>query len=80
MCRDYLVRILQWVPRNFEYSDGLSIIHPELQMRFGDENLDLSCGVLEELIEIDSAPPFAPCVYQRWKHSHLHIRVRISLI
>lgn len=47
-CRDFLVRLLGHVPRNYNYGDGLKIIYPKLQERFGDENLDLSIGVLHE--------------------------------
>lgn len=59
------------MPRNFPYTDGLRMLHPRLQARFGDENVDLALGVLEELIEVEELPPFAPSVFQRWKHEHL---------
>ncbi|PSS22144.1 hypothetical protein M430DRAFT_17704 [Amorphotheca resinae ATCC 22711] len=36
------------VPRDLNYKDGLMVIHPLLQERFGDENMDLAIGVLEE--------------------------------
>ncbi|TAQ85553.1 hypothetical protein B7494_g6108 [Chlorociboria aeruginascens] len=71
-CRNFMIRSLDWVPRNMSYVDGLRTIHPQLQERFGDENIDLACGVLEELIEIESPPPFPECVFQRWKFQHLH--------
>ncbi|KAB8294125.1 hypothetical protein EYC80_009573 [Monilinia laxa] len=70
-CRNYLIRLCSDVPRNFPYTDGLRILHPRLQARFGDENVDLALGVLEELIEVEELPPFAPSVFQRWKHEHL---------
>ncbi|EDN93714.1 hypothetical protein SS1G_09581 [Sclerotinia sclerotiorum 1980 UF-70] len=59
------------MPRNFPYKDGLRILHPRLQERFGDENVDLALGVLEELIEVEEQPPFPASVFQRWKHEHL---------
>lgn len=74
-CRNFLVGLYGWVPRNFNYADGLRIIHPMLQDAFGDENLDLALGVLEELIEVEAPPPFPEAVYQRWKYSHLKRRV-----
>jgi hypothetical protein len=36
------------IPRNFKYKDGLKLLHPLLQEAFGDENMDLAIGVLEE--------------------------------
>ncbi|KAI6714907.1 hypothetical protein JHW43_002561 [Diplocarpon mali] len=71
-CRRYIVRNLSWVPRNFEYEDGLRLIHAELETAFGDENGDLSIGVLEELIELDGVNPFPESLFQRWKHHHRH--------
>ncbi|KAF7950396.1 hypothetical protein EAE96_007682 [Botrytis aclada] len=71
-CRNYLIRLCSDVPRNFPYKDGLRILHPRLQERFGDENVDLALGVLEELIEVEEPPPFPASVFQRWKHEHLH--------
>ncbi|ESZ94705.1 hypothetical protein SBOR_4899 [Sclerotinia borealis F-4128] len=62
------------MPRNFPYKDGLRILHPRLQERFGDENVDLAMGVLEELIEVEEQPPFPPSVFQRWKHEHLPLQ------
>ncbi|PQE15295.1 DDHD domain protein [Rutstroemia sp. NJR-2017a BVV2] len=62
------------VPRNLPYKDGLRILHPRLQERFGDENVDLALGVLEELIEVEELPPFPPCIFQRWKYEHLRRR------
>jgi hypothetical protein len=47
-----------------------------LQLGFGDENLDLAIGVLEELIEVEAPTPFPESVYQRWKYDHLSRRVR----
>ncbi|KAK8904172.1 hypothetical protein QC760_007603 [Botrytis cinerea] len=70
-CRNYLIRLCSDVPRNFPYKDGLRILHPRLQERFGDENVDLALGVLEELIEVEEPPPFPASVFQRWKHEHL---------
>ncbi|KAG4032920.1 hypothetical protein MFRU_006g03780 [Monilinia fructicola] len=78
-CRNYLVRLCSDVPRNFPYTDGLRILHPRLQARFGDENVDLALGVLEELIEVEELPPFAPSVFQRWKHEHLRRKASPSL-
>ncbi|TGO32905.1 hypothetical protein BHYA_0280g00100 [Botrytis hyacinthi] len=73
-CRNYLIRLCSDVPRNFPYKDGLRILHPRLQERFGDENVDLALGVLEELIEIEEPPPFPASVFQRWKHEHLRLQ------
>ncbi|KAI9650880.1 hypothetical protein NHQ30_000915 [Ciborinia camelliae] len=70
-CRNYLIRLCSDVPRNFPYKDGLRILHPRLQERFGDENVDLALGVLEELIEIQEPPPFPGAIFQRWKRDHL---------
>lgn len=50
-----------------------------LQLGFGDENLDLAIGVLEELIEVEAPTPFPAAVYQRWKHDHLLRQVRICV-
>jgi len=65
-----LTRVLSWIPRNLNYADGLRILHPELQLFFGDENIDLAFGILEELIECDFPFPFPDSAYQRWKHGH----------
>lgn len=59
------------VPRNLPFKDGVRILHPRLQERFGDENVDLALGVLEELIEVEEPPPFPASIYQRWKHDYL---------
>ncbi len=79
-CRNFLVRLHSWVPRNLNYEDGLKILHPKLQEAFGDENMDLACGVLEELIEVEAPTPFPEAVYQRWKYHHLKRRVCILLM
>ncbi|RDW85725.1 hypothetical protein BP5796_04050 [Coleophoma crateriformis] len=78
-CRNFLVRVLDWVPRNYNYEDGLRIIHPQLQERFGDENVDLACGVLHELIEVDVYNPFPGSSYQRWKYTHRHRNENLML-
>lgn len=65
-------------PRNYSYEDGLRIIHPILEESFGDENLDLSIGVLEELIEVEAPPPFSEAVFQHWKYYHLRRRVSLD--
>lgn len=67
--------MFSFVPRNYAYSDGLRIIYPELQQYFGDENMDLALGVLQELIECEAPTPFPECVFQRWKYMHLSRRV-----
>ncbi|KAF7891109.1 uncharacterized protein EAF02_001434 [Botrytis sinoallii] len=77
-CRNYLIRLCSDVPRNFPYKDGLRILHPRLQERFGDENVDLALGVLEELIEIEEPPPFPASVFQRWKHEHLRRKANFT--
>ncbi|KAK6587057.1 hypothetical protein PZA11_000347 [Diplocarpon coronariae] len=51
---------------------GWEVIHAELETAFGDENGDLSIGVLEELIELDGVNPFPESLFQRWKHHHRH--------
>ncbi|KAF7919722.1 uncharacterized protein EAE97_011640 [Botrytis byssoidea] len=77
-CRNYLIRLCSDVPRNFPYKDGLRILHPRLQERFGDENVDLALGVLEELIEVEEPPPFPASVFQRWKHEHLRRKANFT--
>ncbi|TEY58815.1 hypothetical protein BOTCAL_0199g00040 [Botryotinia calthae] len=77
-CRNYLIRLCSDVPRNFPYKDGLRILHPRLQERFGDENVDLALGVLEELIEVEEPPPFPASVFQRWKHDHLRRKATLQ--
>ena len=69
------MRVAAWVPRNFTYEDGIRMLHPMLIERFGDENLDLAVGVLEEMIEIEVPPPFPESVYQRWKFHHMQSMV-----
>ncbi|KAE8453493.1 hypothetical protein EG329_010354 [Mollisiaceae sp. DMI_Dod_QoI] len=71
-CRNFIIRTLEWVPRNFAYQDGLKIIHRELELAFGDENGHLSIAVLEELIELEGIPPFPEAIFQRWKFAHRH--------
>ncbi|KAJ5053975.1 uncharacterized protein L3040_000264 [Drepanopeziza brunnea f. sp. 'multigermtubi'] len=71
-CKRYIIRNFSWVPRNFEYDDGLKLIHADLETAFGDENGDLSFGVLEELIEVEGILPFPESLFQRWKHQHRH--------
>ena len=77
-CRNFLVSKLNWIPRNYEYEDGMKIMFPELIMAFGDENLNLAMGVLDELIEMNGIPPFPESIYQRWKHQYLHRHVCYS--
>lgn len=67
------------MPRNYEYEDGLRLIHAELETAFGDENGDLAFGVLEELIEVEGVPPFPESLFQRWKHQHRHRKVSLWL-
>ena len=72
------MRLLGHIPRNYNYGDGLRIIYPKLQERFGDKNVDMAVGVLYELIEVESPPPFPEAVYQRWKYEHMHRHVSSS--
>ncbi|KAF8852095.1 hypothetical protein BDZ45DRAFT_126304 [Acephala macrosclerotiorum] len=71
-CRNFIVRTLEWVPRNYNYQDGLRFIHKELEIAFGDENGHLAIGVLEELILLDGLPPWPEAIFQRWKHAYRH--------
>lgn len=59
------------------YGDGLEVLHPMMERAFGDENMDLALGVLEELIEVEAPGPFPEAIYQRWKFAHLSRRVGI---
>jgi hypothetical protein len=59
------VRLYAWVLRNLNYEDGLKIMHPMLQEDFGDETMDLACGILEGLIEVEAPIPFPEAVYER---------------
>ena len=83
-CRDFLVRVLGWIPRNYNYGDGLKTIYPPLQGRFGDKNLNLAVGVLHELIEVKALSSFPEAVYQRWKfrqlHRHVSRTVEVSIL
>lgn len=67
-----------WIPRNFNYGDGLRLLHPLLQSQSGDENMDLALGVLEEYIEVEDTTPFPHSMFQRWKFDHLRRCVSIT--
>src|SRR6266542_1375111 len=69
-CRNFLVKDLAWIPPNCNYEDGMRLIHGQLQLAFGDENMDLALGVLEELIELEAPPSFPHNLYQHWTHAH----------
>ena len=36
----------QFLPRNYNYSDGMRLLGPLLQYAFGDENGDVALGVV----------------------------------
>lgn len=78
-CRDFIIHMLESVPRNFNYQDGMRLIHRTLEIAFGDENGHLATGVLEELIEIEGFPPFPESIFQRWKYAYRNRNVRVSL-
>ncbi|KAI0137168.1 hypothetical protein BJ170DRAFT_590110 [Xylariales sp. AK1849] len=71
-CRNVLVRYCAHIPRNYQYKDGVQQIFLILREHLGDENLDLTGGVLYELIEIDCDHTDDPgAAFQRWRHDHM---------
>jgi hypothetical protein len=71
------VKNAEFIPRNYNYSDGLRHLYPLLQYAFGDENLDLAIGVVWEFIEVEDLPPYPEALFQKWKYKHLHRYVSI---
>ncbi len=71
-CRDVLVRQCSWIPRNYNFKDGVNQVYEVLREYLGDENLDLAIAQLNELIEVPSEWPHdegAP--FQAWKHDYM---------
>lgn len=70
-CRFVLVRYCSGIPRNYNYADGLQLVYEKLREFLGDENLDLSIGVLYELIEINGDYTWDEgSAFRRWQHDH----------
>lgn len=67
-----LIKHCAWVPRQFNYVEGLKRVYPILREFLGDENLDLATGVLYEMIEIPISYGWEEGgVFQRWKFDHM---------
>ena len=67
-----LIRNCSHIPRNFNYSDGVHIVVRTLCEQLGDENLDLSLGVLYEFVEVNDTTDTwqEGSAYRRWAHDH----------
>jgi hypothetical protein len=71
-CRDVLIRHCSWIPRNYDFRDGVSHVYEVLREYLGDENMDLAIAQLNELIEI----PYdwlheEGAAFQAWKHDFM---------
>lgn len=70
-CRRVLIRYCQHIPRNYQYADGVHEVYQILRTHLGDENLDLSIGVLHELIEVDTTFTWEEgAAFKRWQFDH----------
>ncbi|KAI9744919.1 MAG: hypothetical protein M1818_001845 [Claussenomyces sp. TS43310] len=70
-CRYVLVKHCGDFPRNFNYSDGSHLVYEILRFYLGDENLDLSIGVLHEFIEMETEYTWEEgSAFRRWRHAH----------
>lgn len=81
-CRDVLIRHCSWIPRNYNFKDGVNQVYEVLREYLGDENMDLAIAQLNELIEIPSDwlhEEGAP--FQAWKHDYMlrHVSVRTEI-
>jgi len=56
-CQNFFIRH-DWVPLNYDYKDGMTVLSCKIEEGFGAENSPLAYGVLYELIEIGETPPF----------------------
>ena len=75
-CRHVLVKYCQHIPRNHHYTDGIQKIYQILREHLGDENMDLSIGVLHELIEVDTMFTWeSGAVFKRWQFDHSYRKV-----
>ena len=52
-CRKLLILECRDIVRNHEYLDGFHLVVYKLSEAFGEENLDMSLGVLYEFIEVN---------------------------
>lgn len=70
-CRYVLVKYCSSIPRNFNYAEGVQLVYERLREHCGDENLDLSIGVLYEFIEVDTQFTFEQgAAFRRWQFDH----------
>lgn len=70
-CRYVLVKYCSSIPRNFNYAEGVQLVYEKLREHCGDENLDLSIGVLYEFIEVDTEFTFEEgAAFRRWQSDH----------
>lgn len=80
-CRYVLVKYCSSIPRNFNYAEGVQLVYEKLREHCGDENLDLSIGVLYEFIEVDTEFTFDQgAAFRRWQFDHSHRAVRSILL
>jgi hypothetical protein len=47
-----------WVPLNYDYKYGMTVLSPKIEEAFGAKNSPLAYGVLYELIGVDETLPF----------------------
>jgi len=79
-CRYVLVKYCSGIPRNFNYAEGVHFVYEKLREHCGDENLDLSIGVLYEFIEVDTQFTFEQgAAFRRWQYDHSRRAVSLSL-
>lgn len=77
-CRYVLVKYCSGIPRNYNYAEGVQLVYEKLREHCGDENLDLSIGVLYEFIEVDTDFTFDQgAAFRRWQFDHSRRAVRI---
>lgn len=78
-CRYVLVKYCSSIPRNFNYAEGVQFVYEKLREHCGDENLDLSIGVLYEFIEVDTPFTFEQgAAFRRWQFDHSRRAVSIQ--
>jgi hypothetical protein len=46
-----------WVPLNYDYEYGMTVLSSKIEETFRTENSPLTYEVLYELVEIDETPP-----------------------
>lgn len=81
VCRRVLVQECSDIPRNFNYADGVQFVYAKLVEWLGDDNLDLSIGVLYEFIEVDCDYTHDEnAAFKRWQYDHLLRKVSLRNI